>query len=373
MSSIALSQESPPSLTESQLYFPRGSQNLLHGRYRWLQGEDEDHFQKLLQAVYAGTYSYKELYRDGGYRRLIESGRIEALGEFSSSGDLISHTAFIFKDPKCNYLEQGMAFKHPDIRFSGKNEQADVFARVMRYFTSRFSFIHQNVTTYHPFAQTFARRYMGAAISGFIANYASNEAIRKMHHSSDPMHAVTMTTTLDAGLLSDQSVFVPNNRWGDWLLQIYKGLALPRSLHLIEASENIARSTGAVDSSPLTVIEANSALKLRRRCLEPMNSIVEPSLVSLEALVPDKTNFEIELLHLPLADKRHVATTFPALLRAGYRPVGVRPHSTRPDEALFQFFGSALSACAQSIAQAKIARPADHALIQKWRTLCSAE
>ena len=93
--------------------------------------------------------------------RAFRSGRRGRRG--SQPPALLSHTGFLYKDPRGDYLESGLSFIG---RAREGTPDAVVWARLMLWLQDRCVFVHQNTSTWHPLAQRYAARYMRARPTG---------------------------------------------------------------------------------------------------------------------------------------------------------------------------------------------------------------
>jgi hypothetical protein len=295
---------------------------------------DEGALRALVRRVYGDTYSYRRLYEAGGIAGLIESGQVSLWGDFAASGELASHTGFFYKDPRGDYVESGMSLRNPAVR--PVTTDTEVWRRFFEWLGTRFAYIHQNTTTYHPLAQRYAERYMRACPTGLVVDYAVGERLVGLACSEAPMHALTMTTVIAGHRRPD--VRVPRGPWAEWLATIALGLGL---------------APVVVDpkSFPLAVgpIEHNTALDLRRRSVARAGELLAPA------------QHRVELIHVPL-DERLGA--FAELVSAGYVPVGLRPHATRPHELVMQHL-------ADRPALAMRLAPSGAALVTGWNEACA--
>jgi hypothetical protein len=184
---------------------------------RLLEAADEPAFQALLRTVYGDTYSYRSLYETGGVAALIGSGRASLWGDFSEAGELLSHTAFLHKDPRGDYVESGMSFRGAD---AGRGTpDAVIWERLFLWLQDRCVFMHQSTTSWHPLAQRYAERYMRARPTGVIVDYAVDERLVGIPHRDGPMQALTMTSVVRADRVPSpgRRRLVPRGPWGEWL------------------------------------------------------------------------------------------------------------------------------------------------------------
>ena len=320
---------------------------------RLLDERDEPAFVALLREVYGETYSYRALYEAGGVAALIRSGSAALWGDFDPSGQLLDHTAFLFKDPRGDYVESGMSFRGARAREA--TPDAVVWARLFEWLHERCVFIHQNTSTWHPLAQRYAARYMRARPTGVIVDYVIGERLIGLVHATTPMQALTMTSVVRPDRLPSPSSprLVPRGPWGEWLEGVLVGLG-------INAIPCDARETPG--GLGIEEIERNSALDLVRRAVTR-----GPAQTSLEAAIEEASS-RIDLLHLPCDDRM---AAFPTIERAGYVPVGVRPHATRPDEVILQrLAGPRRSEASTALAAAALAPPG-RALVEGWLAACA--
>ena len=115
-------------------------------------------------------------------------------GDFDADGQLVAHSAILYKDPRGEYVESGMSLRRP--KTPALTADAEVWRRIFADVAPRFSFIHQNSTTWHPLAQRYAQRFMRARASGLILGYAHGERISGLPPPTRPMDALTMTSVV---------------------------------------------------------------------------------------------------------------------------------------------------------------------------------
>ncbi len=313
-----------------------------------MRASDEGAFIELLRAVYGESYAHRELYQAGGYARFVASQRALLFGEFDALGALVGHVAFLRKDPLGDYVEQGMAFRHPN-RKSGETReaQAAAYQAVIARLAAEHFFLHQNVTMQHPLAQRFARRKLGARPAGFIFDYALHQSLHAFGVRDTPMSALVMSAVLR--IPTARSVLLPATRWGAWLAQVYERLSLPRDIVW-------TAPTDRPFAGQLECFEANPNIALMRRVVRQE---VEPRTGPVGVIVGPR----VDLVHVPLHRDCDVAAAFSHLLSLGYLPVAIRPHAQRPDEAVFQLLRGIPS---EAIAAARLADSADLALLESW-------
>lgn len=317
---------------------------------RPLRADDEAAFVRLLRAVYGETYSYRDLYRPGGLGRLLASGRAALFGDFDADGELFSHTAFLLKDPRGEYVESGMSLRNAWLRTPGRTADADNWAMLFAAVPSGCAYVHQNTTTLHPLAQRYASRYMRAEPTGLIAGYAVGERLAGFDAPSTPMQCLTMTTALDAAPAA-RDVLLPDTAWSPWVTD-----------RLAAWGRRVVGAPPALDADGLTLglIEDNRDLSLRRRAIDRGGGDLDALLAS------DRPR--TDLVHVPLDDR---AAALPALLAAGYVPVGLRPHAARPDELIVQHLPPAR--LAPELAALRVARvhsDAARRLLDDWVARC---
>ena len=107
---------------------------------RLLEERDEPAFVALLREVYGDTYSYRALYEPGAVAALIRSGRAALWGDFDPAGRLLSHTGFLYKDLRGDYLESGLSFRGSRAR-EGLPD-AVVWARLFTWLEERCVLVH---------------------------------------------------------------------------------------------------------------------------------------------------------------------------------------------------------------------------------------
>jgi len=311
---------------------------------RELVAADEPALQGLLRRIYGETYSYRALYRSGGIAGLIGSGRAALWGDFADGdGALVSHTGLFWKDPRGDYLESGLSLRHPHRRPA--TTDAEVWRRIFGWLDGRATYLHQQTTTHHPLAQRYAERHMRARPVGFVVDYAVGEQLASLDR---PMQAVMMTTLLAADH-PQRAVAIPPGPWAEFLA------AAARSVGLEPALVEVAACAVGVDRA---AIEDNRELGLMRRTIARPGTGVE--------LAPSTAR--VDLLHVPL-DAR--AGSISALIAAGWLPMGVRAHATRPHEAVLQCLPGARRAYASEALAGVRLGGAAAALAQTWRAACA--
>jgi hypothetical protein len=312
---------------------------------RRLEISDEPALQALLRRVYGDTYSYRALYEPGGVAALLRSGAV-LWGDFADTGELIGHTGLFFKDPRGDYVESGMSLRN--IAAQPRTRDAEGWRHLLGWLGDRCAYVHQNTTTWHPLAQRYAERHMRARPTGVIVGYTVGERLIQLRHPDGPMHALTMSTRLAAGPIA--GYLAPEGPWSELIATVLGGLgAAPR---------------GVVRAAHLRVgleaIERNDALGLRRRAVVAGGD-------DAGSIAPEPGT-RVDLVHLPL-DERVAALA--DLERAGYVPVGVRPHATRPHELVLQFLPGALRVEAIAALAAARLTPAGQAFVAAWQHACA--
>ncbi len=282
-----------------------------------LRPEDEAKFLDLLRSVYGETYSHRSLYRPGGLRALLEE-RALLWGEFDDQGELVGHTGFLRKDPRGDYSESGLSFARPGRiarRVRSELEGRALWPRLLA--SANTPLVHQHTTTWHPLAQRYAERYLGAKFSGLLIAYTVGERLEGFA-SRELMDAVALTSVVTP-LPARPPAMVPEGPLADWLCSLFDGFG--------RATVRIPRE---VRSAPvrLETFERSEGLDLVRRVAVRSDETIELSSDSLEP-----TGHRTDLVHLPTDDR---ARAFYTIIRAGYLPVGIRVHATRPDEVVFQ-------------------------------------
>jgi hypothetical protein len=317
---------------------------------RLLSADDEPAFQRLLRAAYGDTYSYRDLYREGGLARLLASKRATLFGDFDGDGELFSHTAFLHKDPRGEYIESGMSLRNAWLRTPGRIADADTWPSLFEAIPRGCAYVHQNTTTLHPLAQRYASRYMRAAPTGFIADYAIGERLTGFDASDAPMQCLTMTTALD-GAPTARDVQLPDTAWSPWITD---------RLRAWGRRVVAAPPRRSLEDLTLTLVEHNPDLSLRRRALDQRPCA--------EAISLDDDRPRTDLVHVPL-DAR--AGVLPALFEADYVPVGVRPHATRPDEVIVQHLPPArIGSVVGALRAARVHGDEARRLLSDWVVRC---
>lgn len=312
---------------------------------RLLDAGDEPVFQRLLAAVYGDTYAYRELYAPGGYAALVSRGDVHAWGDVADDGELHSHTAFLEKDPRGEYVESGLSLRNPTLRSDGRTPDDVVWSLLLDHARSLAPLLHQNTTTHHPLAQRYARRHMGARPTGFIADYVVGERIVGMPAAEGPMQALTMTSVLREGP-STRAVRapLPPTPYGRWLTALLGAWGVETS-----------PAEPSRDDVALDTFEENRAIGLRRRVVLRRAAAREVG--------DGRTQARTELIHVP-CDER--LSMLGVLSQQGYVPVGVRPHVERPTEVVLQRIDPAERAAVKArLASASLVGEAK-ALVAAW-------
>jgi hypothetical protein len=321
---------------------------------RLLEERDEPAFVALLREVYGDTYSYRGLYEPGGAAELIRSGRAFLWGDFDDAGRLLGHSGFLCKDPRGDYLESGLSFR--GARSRAGTPDAVVWSRLFEWLRERCVFVHQNTSTWHPLAQRYAARHMRALPTGLIVDYVIGERLVGIAHPATPMQALTMTSVVRPDRVPSRPRLVPRGPWGAWLRSVFEGLGSAA----IEVDDGAVAGDLAIET-----IEQNPALDLARRAVaRAEHGVME----SAFAGALDAVNARTDLLHLPCDDR---IAAYPALERAGYVPVGVRPHATRPDEVILQRLPGPRRGEARAALGGAALAPAGRALVEGWLSACA--
>jgi hypothetical protein len=280
-----------------------------------LRAEDEAAFQALLRAVYGETYSHQSLYRPGGLRALLDE-RALLWGEFDEHGDLVGHTGFLRKDPRGDYSESGLSFARPGRvarRVRSDLEDRTLWPRLLS--SAETPLVHQHTTTWHPLAQRYAERYLGARFSGLVLRYTVGERLEGFA-SRDIMDAVALTSVV-APLAERSAARVPEGPFADWLCTLFANFG--REVQRVSCETSCP--TGSLET-----FERSEGLDLVRRVVVRSRDPLSPSTVP-----PSGTR--TDLVHLPTDERIHAFNT---ITNCGYLPVGIRIHATRPDEVVFQ-------------------------------------
>ncbi len=321
--------------------------------FRWLSPSDEHQLIALLKEVYNHTYSYQDLYRPGKLTTLLEEAKLKSLGIFKENR-LYGHTALLLKDSKNEYVESGMSFKNNSKENISREREVAATSFLYDYVNENHFFMHQNTTTYHPFAQAYARKAFKAQAVGFIFEYAQNEELAGIDHHDRPMNALVMTSVLKEAQSLHKKIYLPEDLWGRWVSLILKNLKLNRSVEFIDCKTDFRDITFNLDT-----IELNSALNLKRANL---HTSVKKSLSSLHK------SFDlarVKLVHLKM-NEVDIQENFNFLLDNHFYPVAVRPHQYRDDEIIFQKFNQKLPEVVSALNESKVYNNEDWSLIQKW-------
>lgn len=289
---------------------------------RWLDESHDHALRALLLARYGNTYSYQSFYIPGTLTRLWRVGTLSSLGEFDDD-TLISHTALIIK-PECDYIESGLSLTHPQRRTAmDRDEHARMWQYVLGKIKGHVAFIHQNTSTLHRMAQRYASRFMLAIPTGLIVHYTQGETLSGMPSSTLPMHALTMTTPLEA--LSPRRRYLPAQHWGEWLSSIFEGLAIAPLIEKVPLD-----STPFPESFATRPRDWNEELRIERR------ELVKAHPTEACAAFSISPRARVDLIHVSTGDAQFVSAAVPLLLGAGYLPTGIRLRWHEPDEMVFQ-------------------------------------
>jgi hypothetical protein len=165
------------------------------------------------------------------------------------------------------------------------------------------------------------------------------------------MQALTMTTVVRPEAMPSPSRprLVPRGPWGEWIGGILRSMGVAEIAHVDD---------GPPPALALDAFEHNASIGLSRRVV----GVAGASLSEAVHVAAART----DLVHLP-CDAR--MTAFPVLIDAGFVPVGVRVHASRPDEVVLQRLpekGAAIDA----VARASLI-PAARVLVSDWRAACA--
>lgn len=281
----------------------------------------------LIKAVYGNTYSYKDYYSVDYVQKLLAEEKIISFGTFNDLGELAGHTALIAKDTSCEYYESGMSMRHPRRKPVDKLIEAELFEYIFEFASKKAFFIHQNTTTYHAFAQRYARKFMNTKFCGLIHSYAYGEKIQNIQHSQNSMSAIMYTSILSEDPNQQKDIFLPNGIWGEWLKQIIMNLGVSRNLVFCEA-----KGYNPSETMYLTLIEENKYLDLYRF------AICDSDFKQFD--FDPKLESRTLLIHMP-AKEHLIEKYFLLLLQNNFLPIGIRPHNRRMDEIIFQRISTA--------------------------------
>ena len=313
---------------------------------RLITKDDSEEFVKLLNRVYGDTYSYSELYSSQGYESFLEKPGVFCFGSFDEESRMIGHTCVTFSDPKNNYAESGMSMRKPFNRAVSRNTEVETWETILDFASKKTTYLHCNTTTYHSFAQRYAKKILSGKFTCLIFDYAQGEKLRHINHIDRPMLALTLTTILKP--TEKKRVLIPENSWANWLISILNQF---NRLSVVVKPKN--------EMLTLNVINENNNLKLTRYIANKYPTegfnIKEVHTSSLNVLI-----------NLPLD-----GCGFDYLLELGYLPVGIRPHHTRTDEVVFQHFTEkSKEAVSKTISNAKIYSTIDKNFINEWLAIC---
>jgi hypothetical protein len=341
--------ERAPALVRTELGLPG---------LRWLGPGDGRLLVELVRACYGDTYSYAALYHAEEIEALWARGSLLSLGHLDDDGRLDGHTGFWRKDPNGEYVESGVSLVHPGARRGFGVDPAQMWQALLERWSSAAAFIHQNTTTRHAHAQLHAARHMRARPTGWIFDYALGEALVGLAEMPAPMHALTMSTMLHP---SAPALAVPEGPWAAWLAELLRGVLPAVDVAVVPCSPTIGRLA-------LEPIEHNPSLDLCRRVVTGLENVPVPVPVSSLSPSNDPPLTRVELLHLPMRSTL-VSATWASLSRAGYLPVGVRPHRRRTSEIVLQRVAAAHAR--ESIASMTLAGSHVRALADGWLEACA--
>lgn len=310
---------------------------------------DEAAFLRLLRSTYGESYSYQDLYQPGGLGRLLNSGKASLFGDFNEAGELFSHTAFLWKDPRKEYAESGMSFRNARRKGSGRTPEADSWAMLLSHLPPTCAYLHQNTTTLHPLAERYAIRHMAARTTGWIADYTVGERLSGFE-GKEEMQSLTLSSALPAAPAS-RRVLLPETPWTSWLTPLLESWG--RSVRPLVADESPMRLG-------LAEIENNPWISLRRRAFDWTGD-------GLESLPIHRPR--TDLLHLPLDLRSKI---LPFLLKQSYLPVGFRPHAHRPDELILQYLPPERRPRVLEGLSAARVRPVTLRFFEDWARICAA-
>jgi hypothetical protein len=296
---------------------------------RPLAADDDVPFRALLREVYGETYAHSSMYHAGSVGAMLAQGHA-LWGEFAEDGSLIAHTAFLAKDPIGDYVESGLSFASRALaarRMRAAHDEPRVWAELLAGLASPY--MHQHTTTWHKLAQRYAHQHLHAKFAGFVFDYTIGEQLTGIK-AHDSMHAVTLTTELgprERSPAGDVRLWLPpTDTFADWLSALAESFGI-----LISSNLN----TVAVASSSLPCLsnfEYHADQGLARAVV-----LVQASAEAIK-LATLRHASRVALVHLPI-DARIVH--YGALRAAGYVPVGIRAHATRPSEIVLQYMTTA--------------------------------
>jgi hypothetical protein len=300
------------------------SQKNVKSYIRRLTPQDEAKFIELLTAVYGHSYSYQNLYDKGQFSSLLQNDKLISYGEFTEDQRLISHSGFLIKEQDSDYVESGISFRLPHTNLAANaSETLQEWQNAFLLLSEKYSFIHQQCTTWHPLAQRYANRYMRARACGVIMNYVENETLQGIETTSKHMHSLIMTTVLNPLVSPVKTVYIPQAILS-WIQDAYSRLELPVQVKPCEQSAIL------YSSFYLQLIEDNPAIQLQRRRI-----IFSPE-SKQEFHGIHCSSSKTDLIHVSMNSAGCIASVYPLLIQAGYFPCGIRPHLYQDDELIFQ-------------------------------------
>jgi hypothetical protein len=358
MEGILLCDPSPDQIKEALIaHIDRVNLSSMPSHYfRLLTADDEARFRELLRSVYGESYSYTDLYQEGRLSTQLESGSLLCIGEFDLFDHLVGHSALILKGPSARFVESGISFRRPGYRGAAREIQFQFWKGVLALLTLHFEYVHQNTSTYHPFAQKYADEYLGAKPTGLIIEFSRGERLSAIRHSDQPMHALVMSTILEPLPGAGSECFLPEGEFGNWIAEIVFRLKLNRRICRVQ---NAISDRVLLPSLTLVRFELNQSLSMERRRVGGQGS---------DRL--DKREGRTDLVHLPINDGELVSLASGHLLRHGYVPVGLRPGGREPDEIVFQHLPNR-EAALNSLAQGTRIIGSDAIrMVEKWKKIC---
>lgn len=324
---------------------------------RRLRPQDEAKFIELLTAVYGQSYSYQNLYLKGEFAALLQSGKLISYGEFTPDHHLVSHSGFWVKEQEGDYAESGVSFRlpHTNLAATASDTQQE-WQNAFMSLAQKYSFIHQQCTTWHPLAQRYAKKYMRAQTCGVIMNYVENERLQGIQTDGRQMHSLIMTTVLNPFIYPVKTAYVPPVFF-DWIQNAYSRLVLPVQLKPCSDSHT------QFCAFSLHLLEDNACIQLQRRRV-----IFNPDSSSKVQNIPF-ASCKTDLIHVPMSSDALMADIVPLLIRQGYFPCGIRPHIYQDDELIFQRIKPYQSQLGDWLNDMKIACKSTKEWLAQWHIL----
>lgn len=105
-------------------------------------------------------------------------------------------TSILEKDKFGDSCESGITMRHPRKKQVNKEIEKELFCYLLNQCKKKYSYIFQQTTTYHLFAQRNIKSYMQAFFCGMIFSYTRGENILGISHSKSDINSMVYATQL---------------------------------------------------------------------------------------------------------------------------------------------------------------------------------